>query len=68
MHNTDKVSENDNGSQTPGLKAEISGADAEISGVAPFLDKSHEDMPTEKEKDINNTSYEDKNKIRNKEE
>ena len=59
--NAEKLSDNEDDSQT-------SGVDAEIAGVARVLYESLADMPIEEYKDRNGTSDEDNYKISNREE
>ena len=56
MCDANRVSEKNGDSQTPGVKTEISGVDAEIAVVAWVLDESLVDIPVYG--DINNTSDE----------
>ena len=61
MSGAKKLPENYDNSHTLGVKSEMAGVDAEISGVAWVLDDVLSDMAVEK--DIRDTSEEENRKI-----
>ena len=68
VRNDDKVSENNDDIQTPGVKSEIAGVDAEIAVVAWVLYDALVYISIDKDEYSNETSDKDNYEISNREE